>query len=73
MSDIKTQTGRDSESNSKESKISFFDLNPNQIENLAQDAASKAIEETWAMGMPITTEVDGRMCKKYSDGRIEWM
>ena len=73
MPNIKAQTGRDSESNSTEPNTSFFDLNPSQIENLAQDAASKSIEETWAMGMPITTEVDGKMCKKYSDGRIEWM
>lgn len=73
MSDIKTKTERDSKSNSTEPKISFFDLTPSQIENLAQTAASAAIEETWAMGMPITTEVDGQMCKKYSDGKIEWM
>ena len=73
MSDIKTKTERDSKSNSTEPKTSFFDLTPSQIENLAQTAANKAIAETWAMGLPITTEIDGKMCKKYSDGRIEWM
>ncbi|MDJ0596947.1 MAG: hypothetical protein QNJ72_44480 [Pleurocapsa sp. MO_226.B13] len=73
MSDIKTKTERDSKSDSTEPKTSFFDLTPSQIESLAQTAASEAIAETWAMGLPITTEVDGKMCKKYSDGRIEWM
>jgi len=73
MSDIQTKTERNSKSNSKEPKISFFNLTPSQIENLAQTAASDAIEQTWAMGLPITTEVEGKMCKKYSDGRIEWM
>ncbi|MEL6786465.1 MAG: hypothetical protein AAFO76_03445 [Cyanobacteria bacterium J06607_15] len=73
MSDIKTRKERDRESDLTENKTSFFNLTPSQIENLAQTAAEKAIEETWAMGLPITTEVDGRMCKKYSDGRIEWM
>ena len=73
MSDIKTKTDRDSKSDSTEPKTSFFDLTPSQIESLAQTAASEAIAETWAMGLPITTEVDGKMCKKYSDGRIEWM
>ena len=73
MSDIKTKTERDSKSNSTEPKTSFFDLTSSQIENLAQTAANEAIAETWAMGLPITTEVDGKMCKKYSDGRIEWM
>ena len=64
MSDIKTKT---------EPKTSFFDLTPSQMEKLASDAAEEAIAETWAMGLPITTEVDGKMCRKYSDGRIEWM
>ena len=73
MSDIKIKTERNSKSNSKEPETSFFDLTPSQIENLAQTAASDAIEKTWAMGLPIITEVDGKMCKKYNDGRIEWM
>ena len=73
MSDIKVKKERDSKSNSTEPKTSFFNLTPSQIENLAKTAASDAIEKTWAMGLPITTEVDGKMCKKYSDGRIEWM
>lgn len=73
MSDIKTKVEQDSKSNSTEPKTSFFDLTSSQIENLAQNAASKAIEETWAKGLPITTEIDGKMCKKYSDGRVEWM
>lgn len=73
MSDIQTKTEHDSKSDSIEPKTSFFNLAPTEIEKLAQSAAKDAIEETWAMGLPITTEVDGKMCKKYSDGRIEWM
>lgn len=73
MSDIKIEKERESKSSSTEPKTSFFDLTPSQMEDLAQTAAKSAIEETWAMGLPITTEVDGKMCKKYSDGRIEWM
>ncbi len=73
MSDIKIEKERESKSNLTEPKTSFFDLTPSQIENLAQTAVKEVIEETWAMGLPITTEVDGKMCKKYSDGRIEWM
>ena len=70
MSDIKVKKERDLKSNSTEPKTSFFDLTPKQIESLAQIAAEKAIEETWAMGLPITTEVNGKICRKYSDGRI---
>ena len=66
MSDIEIKTAR-------ESPKSFFDLTSSQIEALAQAAVSKAIAKTWEMGLPIITEVDGRICKKYSDGRIEWM
>ena len=66
MSDTKIKTER-------ESPKSFFDLTSSQIEALAQVAVSKAIAKTWEMGLPITTEVDDKMCKKYSDGRIEWM
>jgi hypothetical protein len=73
MSDTKIKTGHDNRIDSSEPKTSFFDLTPSQIENLAQTAASEAIEETWAMGLPITTEIDGKMCRKYNDGRIEWM
>lgn len=73
MSDIKIKTESDNKSDPTEPKTSFFDLTPRQIESLAQTAAKGAIAETWAMGLPITTEVDGKMCKKYSDGRIEWM
>lgn len=73
MSDTKIKMGRDNRIDSSEPKTSFFDLTPSQIENLAQTAASEAIEETWAMGLPITTEIDGKMCRKYNDGRIEWM
>ena len=73
MSDINIKTESDNKSDSTELKTSFFDLTPSQIESLAQTAASEAIAETWAMGLPITTEVDGKMCRKYSDGRIEWM
>jgi hypothetical protein len=73
MSDIKTKTESDNKSDPTEPKTSFFDLTRGQIEDLAQTAAIEAIEETWAMGLPITTEVEGKMCKKYSDGRIEWM
>lgn len=73
MSDIKTKTQSDNKSDPTEPETSFFNLTPSQVEKLAQTAAEKAIEETWAMGLPITTEVDGKMCKKYSDGRIEWM
>lgn len=73
MSDIKTKTESDNKSKSTEPETSFFDLTPGQIEDLAQTAATRAIEETWAMGLPITTEVEGKMCKKYSDGKIEWM
>jgi hypothetical protein len=73
MSDTKIKMGRDNRIDSSEPKTSFFDLTPSQIENLAQTAASESIEETWAMGLPITTEIDGKMCRKYNDGRIEWM
>lgn len=73
MSDIKTKSQSNNKSEPTELETSFFDLTPGQIENLAQTAALAAIEETWTMGLPITTEVDGKMCKKYSDGRIEWM
>lgn len=73
MSDIKIKTESDNKFNPTEPKTSFFDLTSRQIESLAQTAATKAIKETWAMGLPITTEVEGKMCKKYSDGRIEWM
>lgn len=73
MSDTRIKTESDKKSDPTEPKTSFFDLTPSQIESLAQIAADKAIEETWAMGLPTTTEVDGKMCKKYSDGRIEWM
>jgi|GEM_PF-6044112 len=73
MSDIDIKTQSDHQSDSTEPKTSFFDLTPSQIENLAKTAAKGAIEETWAMGLPITTEVEGKMCKKYSDGSIEWM
>lgn len=72
MSDLKTKTERDDKSDSTKPKTSFFNLTSSQIENLAQTAASEAIAETWAMGLPITTEVNGKMCKKYSDGRIEY-
>ena len=73
MSDIEIKTVHDHKFEPTESKTSFFDLTPSQMEKLAQAAASEAIAETWAMGLPITTEVEGKMCKKYSDGRIEWM
>ena len=73
MSDIRIKTESDNKFEPTEHKTSFFDLTPRQIETLASSAAEKAIEETWAMGLPITTEVDGKMCRKYSDGRIEWM
>ena len=73
MSDIETKTVRDERADLTKPKTSFFDLTPSQIENLAQAAAKDAIEKTWAMGLPITTEVEGKMCQKYSDGRIEWM
>ena len=73
MSDIKIKTESDNKFDPTEPKTSFFDLTPSQIESLAQTAASEAIAETWEMGLPITTEVDGKMCKKYSDGRIEWL
>ena len=73
MSDIKINTEKDITFNTSEPKTGFFDLSSSQLENLAQTAAKKAIEETWAMGLPITTEVEGKMCKKYSDGRIEWI
>lgn len=72
-SDIKIKAERDSKFDSTKPKTSFFDLTPSQIENLAQTAAKVAIEETWAIGLPITTEVEGKMCQKYSDGSIEWM
>ena len=73
MSDTRIKTESDNKHEPTEPKTSFFDLTPSQIESLAQTAAKKAIEETWAMGLPITTEVDGKMCKKYNDGRIEWV
>ncbi len=73
MSVRETKMESDHKSDPTEPKTSFFDLTPSQIENLAQTAAKDAIEETWAMGLPITTEVEGKMCKKYSDGSIEWM
>ena len=66
MTDIEIKTER-------ESPRSFFDLTSSKIEALAQAAVSKAIAKTWEMGLPITTEVDGKMCKKYNDGRIEWI
>ena len=66
MSDIKIKTER-------ESKTSFSDLTSRQIENIAPKAAFEAIAKTWEMGLPITTEVGGKMCQKYIDGKIEWM
>lgn len=73
MSDLKINTEQDIKANSTESNTGFFDLTSNQIESLAKTAAKETIEETWATGLPITIEVEGKMCKKYSDGKIEWL
>lgn len=66
-SDLKDLTTKDLFSKS------FFDLSPNEIEKLAQIAVEDAVQKTWAKGLPVISSIDGRVCKRYGDGRIEWL
>ena len=55
------------------SSKSFLDLTTKEIERLAQLGVEDAIKKTWAKGLPIIVSIDGRVCKRYGDGKIEWL
>jgi hypothetical protein len=42
-----------------------------EVNKMFHRAAEKAIAETFAMGLPITRDVDGVTSRVYPDGRVE--
>ena len=71
MSEVTSNAKPDSLNSSATLEKGFFDLTPDEMENLAQIAVSKAVERMHSQGIATITSVDGKMYKQYADGQLE--
>ncbi len=55
----------------KEKKKSRREIAPKKLLQLIKEASTSAINEAFALGLPVTIEEDGYIVKKYPDGRTK--
>jgi hypothetical protein len=46
-------------------------LDDPDLDKAMREAAQKAVSETFALGLPVTRDVDGVVSRVYPDGRVE--
>ncbi len=71
MSEVTSNTKSNSIHSSATVEEGFFNLTPDEMEQLAQIAVEKAVERMHTKGIATITSKDGKIYQQHPDGRLE--